>query len=172
MGTDGLSLADPGSNGMPRPHRGNYSLYVVADQLLWRESPQSEEGVGIFFRAMGAPSDRNLVDFSLNAGLTWREPFEHRDNDIAGLGVGYAHVSSNAASLDNATQFYSGTYTPSRSSETFIEATYQYSIVPWWQIQPDFQYVFNPGGGLANPNDPTERIKNEAVFGIRTNVTF
>jgi porin len=44
--------------------------------------------------------------------------------------------------------------------------------MPWWQIQPDIQYVFNPGAGIVNPNNPNEKVKNEAVLGIRTNITF
>ena len=59
-----------------------------------------------------------------------------------------------------------------RTSETFVEVTYQYRSTPWWQMQPDFQYVFNPGGGVANPNDPTSKVKNEAVLGVRTNITL
>jgi len=39
-------------------------------------------------------------------------------------------------------------------------------------LQPDFQYIFNPGGGILNPNNANERLGNEAVFGIRTNITF
>jgi porin len=39
-------------------------------------------------------------------------------------------------------------------------------------VQPDFQYVFNPGGGEVNPNFPTQKIHNEAVIGLRTNITF
>jgi porin len=32
--------------------------------------------------------------------------------------------------------------------------------------------VFNPGGGIVNPNNPIELIKNEAVIGVRVNLTF
>jgi porin len=53
-----------------------------------------------------------------------------------------------------------------------VEATYQYEVTPWLQLQPDVQYVFNPGGGLANPSNPTQRIRNELVLGARTNISF
>ena len=46
------------------------------------------------------------------------------------------------------------------------------TVAPWWQVQPDFQYVFNPGGGILNPNQPTQRIGNEAIFGLRNTITF
>ena len=129
--------------------------------------------MSIFFRPMGTPlTDRNLIDFSLNAGFTFHEPILHRDDDTFGVGMGYAHVSGRAAALDRDTAFFTGAFTPVRSGETFVEVTYQYQVTPWWQLQPDFQYVFNPGAGVANPNDPTERVKNEAVIGLRTNILF
>jgi porin len=34
------------------------------------------------------------------------------------------------------------------------------------------QYVFNPGAGVANPNGLPQRIKNEAVLGVRTTILF
>jgi porin len=96
-----------------------------------------------------------------------------RDNDTIGIGFGYADVSSAAAGLDRDTAFYSpGTYNPVRSSETFVELTYQYQVTPWWQLQPDFQYVFNPGAGVIDPSSPNQRIGNEAVIGMRTNILF
>ena len=84
-----------------------------------------------------------------------------------------AQVSSGASSYDRDLQLYEpSVYTPVRSAETFVEATYQVQVLPWWQVQPDIQYVVNPGGGLANPNDPTQKLKNEFVIGLRTNITF
>ena len=59
-----------------------------------------------------------------------------------------------------------------RGTETFVELTYQFTVTPWWQLQPDFQYIFNPGGGIQNPNDPAKHIGNEAIFGLRTVFTF
>ena len=116
--------------------------------------------------------NRNLITFSANAGVTVHEPFLHRDADTFGLGFGFAKVSGFASALDQATAVDSGIYTPIRSSETYIEATYQYQATPWLQIQPDAQYVFTPGGGLADPNNPGHRIGNELVLGVRTNILF
>ena len=132
----------------------------------------------MFGRVMAAPQgDRNLVDYSANGGVVWHGPIKNRLDDTAGIGFGYAHVSRRAADLDRDTAVAAfgttpATYNPIRSSETFIEATYQYQVHPWWQIQPDAQYVFKPGGGLQNPLEPTQRIKNELVLGLRTNVLF
>ncbi len=167
----GLSLADPASTGIPAIHRGNYSIYGVVDQMIWRPAPDSPRSLGAFARLMGAPSDRNLVAFSVNAGLNLKDPLPERENDTFGVGFGLAKVSSRAAGLDRDTGFFGGAPYPVRSSEKFIEATYQYQMTPWWQLQPDVQYMFNPGGGIQNP-DTGARIRNELVFGVRTTITF
>jgi porin len=168
-----LSLANPASSGIPRTHRGDWGVYGVADQLIWVDPKEADRTINLFFRALGAPqSDRNLITFSLNAGMTFHEPFLHRDDDTFALGMGYAKVSADAAQLDRDIAFFTGTPFPVRGGETFIEATYQYQAAPWWQLQPDMQYVFNPGAGVLNQNGNGQRVKNELVLGIRTNILF
>jgi porin len=168
----GLSLANPASTGIAQSHRGNYSIYAVADQMVWQDPEEADRTINLFFRGMGTPQvNRNLVDFSLNAGLTFKEPFLHRDDDTFGIGLGWAKISPRQAGFDADTQLYSGNYTPRQMSETFIEATYQYAVTPWLQVQPDIQYVFNPGGGVAN-NGATTKIADELVIGVRTNILF
>jgi porin len=172
----GLSLANPASTGIPRTHHGDYSFYAVMDQMIWRstEANDADRALNFFARAMGTPQeDRNLIDFSLNAGFTLSEPLPHRDDDTFGIGMGFTKVSDRAADLDKDYNFYNGVGYPVRSSEAFVEVTYQYQLTPWCQLQPDFQYVFNPGGGIPNPNSPSgERVKDEAVIGLRMNIAF
>ena len=168
----GLPLASPDSSGAAQMRRHNYSIYGVADQTVWRPANDSARSVSLFARIMGAPSDRNLVDFSANGGVTMKAPFLKRPNDTAGVGFGVGRLSTNATGFDQDVATFTQTSYPKRSTETFIEVTYQYQIAPWWQVQPDFQYVFLPGGGVQNPLNTADRIGNEAVFGVRTNVTF
>jgi porin len=170
--SNGISLATS-PTGYPMQHRGDYGIYAVADQMLWQsdEPGEAEHVLSFFTRVMGTPqADRNAVDFSMNAGFTLHEPFEHRDDDTAGIGVGYAHVSSRLAALDQ-DMTAAGTYTPTQTGETYVEATYQYQVFPWWIVQPDFQYIFNVGAGAVNPNTG-DKIKNEAVLGVRTTISF
>jgi porin len=152
--------------------RNNFSIYGVVDQLIWRPSEDSPRAIGVFARMMGAPGDRNLINFSVNAGVTLKAPLPVRDDDTLGIGFGIAKVSNGAAALDRDTAFFSGGPFPVRGSETFIEVTYQIQATGWWQLQPDFQYVFNPGAGIPDPNNPAQRIGNEAIFGMRSVVTF
>jgi len=120
---------------------------------------------------MGAPGDRNLVSLGVNAGVTLKAPFKGRDNDVVGLALGYAQIGSHAQDLATNQALYTPGY-PSRSAETLLEATYQYQVTPWWQLQADFQYVWRPAGGIPNPDNPTQRIGDEAILGVRTTITF
>ncbi len=171
--TVGVPLASPESNGMPAQRQGNYAIYAVADQMIWRASDPNRN-VSAFIRPMFTTlQDRNLISFSVNGGLTLHDPLPGRENDVFGLGFGVAQVSNGAANNDRALQVFEPTvYTPVRGTETFLEATYQAQILPSLQIQPDVQYIINPGGGLANPDEPYQKIKNEFVVGLRTNITF
>jgi porin len=167
----GRSLADPASDGRPLEHRGNFSVYGVVDQTLWRES-RGPSSVAAFARVMGAPGDRNPIDLSINAGINVKAPLPGRDDDNFGIGYGVAHVSAHLSALDRDTGMFSGVAYPVRSAEHFVELTYQCQVAPWWIVQPDLQYIFNPGAGIPDPVQPVRRIADELVLGVRTIITF
>ncbi len=176
--TAGQSLAAPTSNGMPAPHRADWSVYAIDDQMLWRKSDNPNRSLSFFARVMGAPeADRNLVTFSFDGGLVYHDPLPNRPDDTVGIGIGYAKVGGQAAGLVGdaaslAAVSQQGLYRGTPTGETFVELTYQYQVRPWWQLQPDLQLVFNPAGGVPNPDEPVARIKDEVVLGLRTNVLF
>ena len=160
----GVSLANS-ATGIAAQHKGNYSFYAVADQMVWRPNPDEPRSIGVFARVMGAPGDRNLVSVSANVGVVMKAPFKGRDNDSVGLGLAYIKVGNHASGLDAD----SGNVV--RGSETALEATYQYQVTPWWVLQGDAQYTFNAGAG-QNPNDATQTLRNTFVVGVRTTITF
>ena len=170
----GLSLADPNTTGVARLHNGDYSIYGVADQMIMRSSTDPNRNLSTFLRVMGTPeTDRNSIVFSANFGFNLTDPLPYRTDDTFGIGMGYARVSNYAVGLaQDEINSPNGSFTPQGRSETFFEATYQYQLYPWMQLQPDVQYVINPGGGIVNPNNPTRTIKNEWVTGVRAIIQF
>jgi porin len=170
----GLSLANPLSTGIAATHSGDYGFYAVADQMIFRWSDDPGRNISLFLRPSIAPQqDRNFISFAVNGGLAAHGLIQGRNDDAFGLGAAFAQVSDSVTGFGLDTAFFNpGVYAPARHNETVIEATYQYQLTPWCQLQPDFQYVFNPGGGIVNPDNPTEKVKNEAVLGVRANITF
>jgi porin len=169
LDTNGVPLVSPLSNGLPRQHQGNYSAYATIDQLLAQDAKDPFKTVSAFARVMGSPlGAENLIAFSADAGVVIREPVRHRRDDTLGFGMGYTHVGSGASDSDQYAAQFVNPLTPVRSSETFVEATYQYTVYPWLQLQPDLQFVMNPGAGLLDPANPTRRLGNETVIGLRT----
>lgn len=167
----GGSLANSTSNGVARQHAGNYGFYAIADQMVWRQNANSARSLSVFAELMAAPGDRNLIDMGINAGVTLSAPFNGRDADVVGLAVGYSRIGSHARGLDRDTQHHTPAY-PERTGETILEATYQYQIAPWWQLQGDLQYAIRPSGGIPDPNHPASRIGNEAIVGIKSTIVF
>lgn len=169
----GQSLADPlATDPLGVRRRGNWGLYGLADQMVWRPPGTTDVGIGLFVRAMGAPGDRNLINFYLDAGVTYKGPFPIRPSDTAGIGVAYARYSDTVRDLDRDLGQFSGSKHRIRRNESVIEATYQAQIMPWWQVQPSAQYVVNLNGNGIDPNNPGKRLGNAFVLILRTNLSF
>jgi len=169
----GPALADPtGTAAIGRNRRGNYGLYVSADQLAYREPGTKDQGLGVFGRIMGAPGDRNLVNFYFDAGVTYKGAIPGRNSDTLGLAFALARISDTASQFDAATSRATGGAYPIRRHESVLELAYQAQIAPWWQVQPTVQYVFNLNGGVPNPQQPLKRLPDAVVLGLRTVITF
>ena len=170
----GVSLANPLSSGNALQHSGNFSVYGLADQTVWREGEGGARVVNVFARAMAAPGNRNPISFSANFGVTMTAPFEGRSEDVIGLGVGYVRIGSHLRGLDADTNVFLATRQPVRSSETLIETTYQYQLTKRWQLQGTLQYTRHPGGGAIDTNNlaNAKRIPDATVVGLRTNLMF
>jgi porin len=174
LDVDGQSLASPTSNSVARTHSGDYGLYGVIDQMLWRlPGDDPKKGVGAFARVSASPSDRNLVDFYAEAGVNFMGLWRQRPDDLFGCAAAFTKVSPPVSALDRETAFYAGEALPIRNFELALELTYQAQIVPGWIVLPDFQYIFHQSGGEIDPIHPAVgRIPDAAVFGLRTMITF
>jgi porin len=169
--TDGLSLANPASNGIPVEHFGDYAVYGIINQLLWHKPATEAQGIGYFLQVMHVPDDRNLSDWFIEGGLNWKGPFPGRSHDQAGIAVTYAGIGAAARQLSRTAVFYSGLGTPYAQGEPIIEATYRLRLTPWFKIQPDLQYVISPGAGIPTPQNPAP-LKNAFVAGVRFTINF
>jgi porin len=121
----GLSLADPAGNGIARKLRGNFGLFGVIEQTLYRPASVTEKGVsasvpGItaFARAAYSPPDRNLIDFYADAGIGFVGLVPGRPIDRFGAAIAYMHISRDARRLDTDAQAFAGLPTPVRTAET------------------------------------------------------
>lgn len=174
LSTDGLPLANPVSNGNPLVHRNNQAAYALLDQMIWK-APGNDpwKGIGFFALVMAAPADRNLVSVEIQAGVNFMGIWEERPEDSFGAAFDYNRVSPYVSAADQAAASFRNMQVPIRNYELLLEATYQAQIAPGFFLQPDFQYVFHPSGGIVNPLNPfAGRIPDAAVFGLRTVVKF
>jgi porin len=177
----GQSIADPAGNGIARKLHGNFGVFGVLEQTLYRPAAVTEKGVSasvpgvtLFARAAYSPPDRNLIDFYADGGIGFVGFVPGRPIDRFGVAVAYMHIGGAVRALDVDTQAFSGLPTPVRSAETLIEMIYEMHVKPGWLLQPYFQYVFRPAGGIANPDDPLgiARIGDAAIFGLTTTIKY
>jgi len=152
---------------------GTTGIYGVIDQMLWRDNDDADRTIEAFGRVMGTPNDgNNPVQFSANWGVVMHEPIAQRDDDTFGISFGYTKVAPNVVAAARTQADLTDGLDPVRGDESFAEITYTFAVNQWMTLQPDFQYVIFPGAGVANPDNPSARVSNEAVFGLRSNILF
>jgi porin len=178
---DGLSIADPAGSGIAGKLRRNFGIFAVVEQTLYRPASVTEKGpsasvpgITAFARVAYSPPDRNLIDLYVDAGVGFVGLIPNRPLDRFGVAVAYMHISPVARQLDFDAQFFSGLPTPVRTFEGLVEVIYEAHVKPGWLLQPFFQYVFRPSGGVPNPSDPTgiSRIGDAAIFGLTTTLKY
>jgi porin len=161
------------AGGAPLQHQGNDAIYGVVDQMLWRVPGPGDRSLNFFMRGMAAPGDRDLIDVYADGGFTFKGLIERRANDTTGLGFAVGRVSPAAAAYDRDVATMLGGASPVQDFEAVVEWTYQWKLADKWFVQPDLQYIFHPGGNIANPLDPgRSAIPNALVLGTRMVMRF
>jgi porin len=133
-------------------HGKSYGFYSFWQQLLWKEDPGNEkctQGIGMFAEYGWAPEDRSEVEQYVGGGLRWQGAIPTRDDDVLGLGAFNVYFTEKADY--------------SRHSETAVELFYKAQVTGWLAIQPDMQYITNPGGTIS---------RNALVLGGRVEFIF
>lgn len=171
---DGLPLVDPESNGQPFVHNADAAIYGILDQMiLTLPGDDPWKGVGFFAQVMAAPQDRNLISLEIQAGFNFMGIVPGRPADIFGAAFSYTRVSPFVSASQRLEANFSEDKILVQNYELMLEATYQAEIVQGLFLQPDFQYIFHPGAGAADPlSSTTRRIPDAAVFGLRTVFKF
>jgi len=136
-----------GAVGPPRTFNQNYGVFASVDQLLFKEAGEAgdEQGLGFFAQFGWAPGDRNAVQEYYGAGLTYRGLIEGRDRDMIGFGIGNVLFSTLQRPITG------------ESYETALELFYKCMLGDYVSLQPDLQFIANPGG----------LYQDALLFGIR-----
>jgi porin len=98
------------------------------------------------------------VPFQVNVGLHYKGLFPGRDDDRSVLHFIYGHISGDYA---RSVHVPGGHFA---DSEKVLEVGHRFQVTKWSYIQPDLQYVIDPGG--------TGDIPDAVVIGAQMGVTF
>jgi porin len=135
---------------------GNAGFYGFVDMPL---KSVVDDGFGLagFLRYGTANDEINVLGRYFGGGVVATGLIRSRPDDQIGFAIASARVGDpfqRAADLEGA---------PADSHETNIELTYSTHLNDWLRIQPNIQYVINPGADKA--------LGNAFVFGIRFEVS-
>jgi porin len=164
VANDGTLLANPAGSGQPLLYRGDYGVYGVVEQQIYRpRGGAADSGVLLFGLASVTPSDRNMISAQLNGGIIFAGLIPGRPNDRFGASVVYSRFSSGARAFDQDVINITGVPGNVRDYEANLELSYVAQIVPGWTVQPDFQYVRHPSGQAG---------RDAKVLGLRTMLKY
>jgi porin len=140
----------------PSGSRGrSWGLYILGEKLLH----QSREGEGRLsgFARLGTAADGfNRLDGFLGGGVAYRGALPGRPDDVAALGIAHGRNGSPFLRAQRETG------TPMERAETVMELTFRIQVGRFFVIQPDLQWVMNPG---MNPD-----LADALVFGLRSHL--
>ena len=137
----------------------SYGFYWHADQMVWQEDPGSDQGLTLWSAFVLSPQQNiSKLPFQVKSGIVYKGLVPARDYDTTMLGFVYGNFSDDYAGTVAAT----GAGTP--SYEIALEAGYRIQVTKFAYIQPNVQWIINPGG--------TGNIPNALVLGAQMNVTF
>jgi porin len=131
---------------------GNYLLYWMASQAVWRVDPKEAKGLDATFAYDWSPPSVNRNNTMLTAGLRFNEPLPLPIHNTMSLG----YVRNNLS-----TQFLPPG-TPAWKTEQAVEFNTLLDVLPMLLLQPVVQYFANVGGG----------VQHAVVLGFRTKVEF
>ena len=154
------------SNGMPLMHRGDFGIYGVIDQQLYRlPGGSGDTGISIFNRSGISPSDRNLVNVEVDGGIVFAGMIPKRPDDSFGASLIYSRFSNSVRAFDQNQINFGALSTPPRDYEMNLELTYVAQIVKGWVVQPVYTYIWHPSGtGIRYPD--------AQVVGVRSIIRF
>lgn len=133
---------------------GDVGFYMSFDQMLFPEEPNSQQGLGAFFRWGHRDETVNKLKEVWSAGFQYRGAFPKRDKDLLGFGF-YSVLGSDK---------YKQHSDPEFDRETGYEVYYSFQLTPWLTFSPDFQFIDSPGA--------RESAKDAVVFAFRTRFTL
>lgn len=145
------------SGGPDQPNM--FGLYFLADQMIYQESSFPEQGLYLWAAFTLTPQQLIAqMPYFVSGGVQYEGLIPHRDGDRAVFGVAYGRYSSELGA-QQATQNL-----PQETYEMVFEWAYQIQVNPWLTVQPDVQYILNPGA--------TKTIQNAWVLGAIVSVSF
>jgi porin len=146
-------LVEVDGGGDPLMRKGNEGFYVLAEHMLYRGKLNPDSHADGFIRYGRAAEDFNQFSSYFQTGIVFSGMVPGRDEDQFALSFSTARTGDKyrLAAL-NAGQ-------EATHHESVWEATYRAQMTPWLAVQPNIQYVINPGTDA--------RIKNATVLGVR-----
>lgn len=161
------------TGGQVESRSGNFGLYFLADQMLWREvgpEDKAQQGLAGFARAAVAPEDRNLASWGADGGLVYKGLIPTRDWDTFALGFSWLSISDDLVKAqEDINQLlplfgFPPAFSETADYEAVFEMSYKAQVTAWSTLQVSLQRVFHPGGRIFHTAPDAWVLTGQAVL--------
>ena len=136
----------------------NQGLYFLSGRQIYTDSSNPAKHLQAFFRSGMTDGNVTNLDYAVQSGIVAGGFVPSRPDAEMGFSVSQTH---NAKKFIRAAELAG---TPMKKAEYGLEFYYRDSIYRGVTIQPDMQYIINPG------TDPA--IENAWIVGMRVDISF
>ena len=171
----------PGVAEPSRSWNGNYGVYLIAEQMIFRgdwppfsgashlssEARYSDKVKYPYYRQVVSPADRPV---GLSAwGAVYAAPGQKINTEIYQFSAGLVYQGLFPNRDRDVTAFcvLYGRFSDKlvgQEAETVLELNHRFQLGQWCYITPDLQYIFNPNG--------QHNIDNAVVLGVEASFNF
>jgi porin len=148
---------------------GRYGMYLLADQMIWREDRSGNaggRGLSLFGQFTANPRASAQITRWYAAGLVKTGTFAGRDADTLALGLVHAQVNPRLRASAAVANPEAGDYDTRPAGETVVELSYGLQPLRWLGVRADVQYVVDPGAFGYRAT------RNALALGTQLKITF
>jgi porin len=152
--------------------RGRRMYYVFVDQMLMRTGKGDTDGIVAFGGIVHADAGISPLENQIFGGVLSSASFFGRPQDSFGVAASWFQVSGALTATQQLEEALDepltggglGTPLGVQTHEAELEAMYIARVYRGVSIEPDIQYIINPGG--------TTRTPNALSLGLQLSITF
>jgi porin len=148
----------------PLRRTNQFGWYLMGDSELWVDPTRPGRKLTVFANLVQADANVARLRQIAETGFFLTAPFTARPQDDIGFAIGRVMTNPGITASDRAARAAGVRSIGVRRFEYPMEFYYSAKVLPSIILQPNIQYIVNPGGVSENRNEVVAGLKSVIIF--------